>query len=82
MSASNETSQASPGSTEDELIAVRREKLGRLRELGVDPYGARFETDTTPDSIVVRSASMASRRNSGSSSRKSTPRWARVISPG
>ena len=32
-------------STEDELIAVRREKLARLRELGVNPFGARFETD-------------------------------------
>ena len=32
-------------STEDELIAVRREKLARLRELGVNPFGERFETD-------------------------------------
>ena len=35
-------------STEAELIAVRREKLARLRELGVDPYGARYVTDSTP----------------------------------
>ena len=32
-------------STEAELIAVRREKLARLRELGVNPFGERFETD-------------------------------------
>ena len=35
------------GSSESELIAIRREKLARLRELGVDPFGSRFETDTT-----------------------------------
>jgi len=38
----------SPQSTEAELIAIRREKLARLRELGIDPYGARYEVDTTP----------------------------------
>ena len=37
-----------PHSTEAELIAVRREKLGKLRELGVDPFGAAFETTHTP----------------------------------
>jgi lysyl-tRNA synthetase class 2 len=37
-----------PQSTEAELIAVRREKLAKLRELGIDPYGQRFEVDTTP----------------------------------
>lgn len=35
-------------STEDELIAVRRDKLAKLRELGIDPYGARYEVSTTP----------------------------------
>lgn len=29
-------------------MAVRREKLARLRELGVDPFGAKFATTTTP----------------------------------
>ncbi|MEI6674078.1 MAG: lysine--tRNA ligase [Verrucomicrobiota bacterium] len=38
-------------STEAELIAVRREKLGKLRELGVDPFGARFEVTTTPATL-------------------------------
>ena len=36
---------ASPRSTEQELIAVRREKLAKLRELGVNPYGG---TETKP----------------------------------
>ena len=40
--------QAESGSSEAELIAVRREKLAKLRELGVDPFGERFETDTSP----------------------------------
>ena len=35
-------------STEAELIAVRREKLGRLRELGVDPFGAAYPTTHSP----------------------------------
>lgn len=35
-------------STEAELIAVRREKLGKLRELGVNPFGSAFETTHTP----------------------------------
>ncbi|WP_411825727.1 lysine--tRNA ligase [Luteolibacter sp. AS25] len=37
-----------PQSTEAELIAVRREKLAKLRELGVDPFGSKFETTSTP----------------------------------
>jgi lysyl-tRNA synthetase class 2 len=41
-------SAATPHSTEADLIAVRREKLGKLRELGVDPFGAAFETTHTP----------------------------------
>ena len=37
-----------PQNTEAELIAVRREKLAKLRALGIDPYGARFQVSTTP----------------------------------
>ena len=37
-----------PQSTEADLIAIRREKLGKLRELGIDPYGSRFEVTVTP----------------------------------
>ena len=40
-----------PKSTEAELIAVRREKLARLRELGVNPFGGRFETDYEIDNL-------------------------------
>jgi len=38
-------------STEAELIAIRREKLAKLRELGIDPYGARYSVDTTPGEL-------------------------------
>ena len=38
-------------SDEAGLIAVRREKLARLRELGVDPFGGRFDTTTTPGAL-------------------------------
>jgi lysyl-tRNA synthetase class 2 len=38
-------------STEAELIAVRREKLAKLRELGIDPFGSRFEVSTTPGEL-------------------------------
>ncbi len=44
-------SQPTPQSTEAELIAVRREKLARIRELGVEPFGGRFETTTTPGEL-------------------------------
>ncbi len=40
-----------PQSTEAELIAIRREKLAKLRDLGLDPYGARFEVSTTPGEL-------------------------------
>jgi len=38
-------------STEEDLIAVRREKLAKLRELGVDPFGAKFAPTTTPGKL-------------------------------
>lgn len=44
----SEAAPQQPQSTEAELIAVRREKLAKLRELGVDPFGSRFEVSTTP----------------------------------
>lgn len=40
--------QAHPNTSESELIAVRRNKLAKIRELGIDPYGARFDITTTP----------------------------------
>lgn len=36
------------GSSEEELIAVRREKVEKLRALGVNPYGGRYEVTTSP----------------------------------
>ena len=48
----SESAQTPPAqSSEAELIAVRREKLAKLREIGLDPYGARFEVDTTPGEL-------------------------------
>jgi lysyl-tRNA synthetase class 2 len=38
-------------SSEADLIAIRREKLGRLREMGVDPFGGRFETTVAPGAL-------------------------------
>lgn len=43
--------QDAPQSTEAELIAVRREKLAQMRELGIDPFGARFDITTTPGKL-------------------------------
>lgn len=40
-----------PGSSEEELIAVRREKVGKIRALGVNPYGGRFDVTTSPAEI-------------------------------
>ncbi|MGB0292937.1 MAG: hypothetical protein ACPGIA_10195, partial [Luteolibacter sp.] len=45
------TTLPAPQSTEAELIAVRREKLAKLRELGVDPYGSQYDVTTTPGEL-------------------------------
>ena len=47
----SEDTVSQPQSTEAELIAVRREKLAKLRELGVDPFGSAFETTHSLDSL-------------------------------
>ena len=63
-------------STEEELIAVRREKLNRLRELGVNPYGERFLIDKEIDELsesfkegskVVVAGRITAHRNMGKS---------------
>ncbi|OWA33209.1 lysine--tRNA ligase [Saccharibacillus sp. O16] len=37
-----------------ELLKVRREKLGELKELGIDPFGAKFERDETAAGILAK----------------------------
>ncbi|GGO09302.1 lysine--tRNA ligase [Saccharibacillus kuerlensis] len=41
-----------------ELLKVRREKLGELKELGIDPFGAKFERSETAAGIVAKYDSM------------------------
>ncbi len=48
---SEEKTPAISHSTSEELIAVRREKLAKLKELGLDPYGAAFDTTITPGAL-------------------------------
>lgn len=48
---SDENTSPQSNSTSEELIAVRREKLGKLKELGIDPFGKAFDTDTTPGEL-------------------------------
>jgi len=50
------TTQDTPQSTEAELIAVRREKLAQMRELGIDPFGGRFDITTTPGKLKANFA--------------------------
>jgi lysyl-tRNA synthetase class 2 len=38
-----EESNAAPGSSEQELINIRKEKIDKLRALGINPFGGRFE---------------------------------------
>ncbi len=40
-----------PGSSEEELIAVRRQKVEKIRELGVNPYGGRYDVTTSAAEI-------------------------------
>ncbi len=44
MSDNQPAAPEGPGSSKEDLIAVRTEKMGKLRELGVDPFGGCFET--------------------------------------
>ncbi len=48
---SEDATQQQAQSTEAELIAVRREKLAKLRELDIDPYGERYEVSSTPGEL-------------------------------
>lgn len=43
-------------SSEADLIAIRRQKLAKIREMGIDPYGARFDTTTTPGDLKANFA--------------------------
>lgn len=47
----SDTPNAAPGSSEEELIAVRREKVDKIRALGVNPFGGRFDVTTNPAEI-------------------------------
>ncbi|MEM7601564.1 MAG: lysine--tRNA ligase [Verrucomicrobiota bacterium] len=38
----------------DQLVQVRREKLEKLRELGVDPFGGKFETTHAPGPLRAK----------------------------
>jgi len=46
-----ETPSNVPQSTAEELIAVRREKLAKLKELGINPYGEKFPVTITPGEL-------------------------------
>ncbi len=48
---SDDTQSSGPQSTAEELIAVRREKMAKLKELGLAPFGQAFETNTTPGQL-------------------------------
>ena len=51
---SDDTSQAQesgPEQDEHQLIQFRRKKLDTLRELGVDPFGAKFDTSHQPGTL-------------------------------
>ena len=48
MSEEHRLENVAPSSGEEELIAVRRGKVEKIRALGVNPYGCRFEVSTSP----------------------------------
>ncbi len=49
-----QTVNTAPGSSEEELIAVRREKVDKIRALGVNPYGCRFDVTTDPGTLKAQ----------------------------
>jgi len=50
---STDLSSEASAKGEAELITVRRGKLAKLRDLGVDPFGARFETSISPAELFA-----------------------------
>ncbi len=42
------------GSGQEDLIAVRREKVEKIRAMGINPYGCRFEVTTSPAQLKQR----------------------------
>lgn len=42
---------STPNSSEADLIAVRREKLAKIRAMGVNPFGGRFDCNTNPSDL-------------------------------
>lgn len=40
-----------PAPDESDLLAIRRQKLAKLRELGVEPFGGKFETTHAPGAL-------------------------------
>jgi len=53
---SEETPSNIPQSSAEDLIAVRREKLSKLKELGIDPFGQEFPVTTTPGELKAQFA--------------------------
>lgn len=43
-----DTPSTTPTSSEADLIAVRREKMAKIRAMGMNPFGGRFECNTNP----------------------------------
>ena len=50
----NEPAPQQPSSTEATLEAARREKLRKIRDLGIDPWGARFDDHLSVGQIRAR----------------------------
>jgi lysyl-tRNA synthetase class 2 len=47
----SEENESPPAEDIGELLKVRREKLQKLRELGIDPFGKGFDTTDTPGNL-------------------------------
>ena len=51
MSEKNQEEESEEKISEHQLIQFRRQKLDKLRELGVDPFGGKFETTHQPNAL-------------------------------
>ncbi len=54
MSQEAATDEHVQGSGQEDLIAVRREKVDKIRALGVNPYGCRYDVTTFPAQLKER----------------------------
>ena len=65
MSSSSPTATDQPSSTVAALLQARRDKLAKLQELGIDPWGSRFDDAHPVETVRKQGDSIAQDADDG-----------------